>query len=92
MSVLVKTECQKCEDVHEDEVDGVLILAYKKNEDGSVAYPYWYHDMPTRMAIVGFLDYIKNELKALGEDTDYENNLWGLLIALIQEGKISLTD
>lgn len=92
MSVIVKTECQKCEDIHEDEVDGVLILGYRKKEDGSTAYPWWYHDMPTSRAIVAFVDYIKAELQALAEDTDYEGKPYELLIALIQEGKISLTD
>ncbi|GAG17213.1 unnamed protein product [marine sediment metagenome] len=92
MSVIVKTECQKCEDIHEDEVDGVLILAFKKQEDGSMAYPWWYHDMPLRQAVVGFIDYIKAELNSAAEDSDYEGKPYDLLIALIQEGKIDLAD
>ena len=46
----------------------------------------------TKRAIVAFVDYIKEELKALAEDTHYEGKPYELLIALIQEGKTDLKD
>lgn len=88
MAVIIKCECQKCEAVHEDELDGVLILGYQKREDGAIGYPHWYHDMPVRQAVVGFLDYLKSELEDMASDIDMEP--YKLLVSLIQEGKISL--
>jgi len=90
MAVIVKTECQKCEAIHTDELDGVLILGYRKGEGGEMVYPQWYHDMPVRQALIGIVDYLKREL----EDSASESGIgpYEFLIKLIQLARWSVLE
>lgn len=89
MSVKVKIECQKCEDIHEEEFDGVLILGFREKEK-DIEYPWLSHDIPIRRALNCFLNYLKDLLDDAAKEGGY-NSSEEFVQALIQHGKFSIT-
>ena len=80
MSVIVKTECQSCEDIHQDELAAVVILGLKF-VDGKPDFQIWQHDAPPELA----LEMLAN---ALSHYSDLYENLLKTIARFLTESQL----
>lgn len=90
MAVIVKTECQTCADIRQEECDGVLVFAFRKNEDGGTSFFYWGHHITPREVMINFLNYTQDKVEELAEESGMTP--LELLTYVLHHAKFSLED